>query len=90
MHRFWYAMASAVICKGDNGKWQPNYSSIGGDVAAGAIANVYYPASDRDGASTVITQGVIGALADGLGNVVQEFVFKRVTPHSAKYASTTP
>jgi hypothetical protein len=90
MHRFWYAMASAVICKGDNGKWQPNYSSIGGDVAAGAIANVYYPASDRDGASTVITQGLIGALSDGLGNVVQEFVFKRVTPHSPKYASTTP
>ena len=90
MHRFWYAMASAVICKGDNGKWQPNYSSIGGDVAAGAIANAYYPASDRDGASTVITQGVIGALADGLGNVVQEFLFKRVTPHSANYSSTTP
>jgi len=90
MHRFWYAMASAVICKGDNGKWQPNYSSIGGDVAAGAISNVYYPANDRDGASTVITQGLIGALADGLGNVVQEFLFKRITPHSANYSSTTP
>jgi hypothetical protein len=90
MHRFWYAMSSAVICKGDNGKWQPNYSSIGGDVAAGAIANAYYPASDRDGASTVITQGLIGALTDGLGNVVQEFVFKKVTRHSPNYSSTTP
>ena len=90
MHRFWYAMASAVICRGDNGKWQPNYSSIGGDVAAGAIANAYYPASDRDGASTVITQGLIGALSDGLGNVVQEFLFKKVTRHSPNYSSTTP
>ena len=89
-HRLLYAMASAVICKGDNGKWQPNYSSIGGDVAAGAIANVYYPASDRDGASTVITQGLIGALADGAGNVVQEFLFKKVTRHSPNYSSTTP
>jgi len=90
MHRLLYAMASAVICKGDNGKWQPNYSSIGGDVAAGAIANVYYPASDRDGASIVIEQGLLGALGDGLGNVVQEFLFKKVTPHSPKYSSTTP
>ena len=90
MHRLLYAMASAVICKGDNGKWQPNYSSIGGDVAAGAIANVYYPASDKDGASVVIEQGLLGALGDGLGNVVQEFLFKKVTPHSAKYSSTTP
>ena len=90
MHRFLYAVASAVICKGDNGKWQPNYSSIGGDVAAGAIANVYYPKSDKDGASVVIEQGLLGALGDGLGNVVQEFLFKKVTPHSAKYSSTTP
>ena len=90
MHRLLYAMASAVICKGDNGKWQPNYSSIGGDVAAGAIANVYYPKSDQGSASFVIEQGLIGALADGLGNVVQEFLFKKVTPHSPKYSSTTP
>jgi hypothetical protein len=90
MHRFWYAMASAVICKGDNGKWQPNYSSIGGDVAAGAIANLYYPASDRDGAWLTVEQGLLGALADGVGNVVQEFLFKKVTPHSPKYSSTTP
>jgi len=89
-HRLLYALASAVICKGDNGKWQPNYSSIGGDVAAGAIANVYYPKSDQDGASIVIEEGLLGALGDGLGNVVQEFLFKKVTPHSANYSSTTP
>ena len=64
------------------------YAEFGG--AAGAIANVYYPASDKDGASVVIEQGLLGALGDGLGNVVQEFLFKKVTPHSAKYSSTTP
>jgi len=26
-----YAMANAFICKGDNGRWQPNYSSLGGN-----------------------------------------------------------
>jgi hypothetical protein len=89
-HRFLYAVASAVICKGDNGKWQPNYSSIGGDVATGGLANLYYPKSDRNGASLVIEQGLIGAAADGLGNVIQEFFFKKLTPHSPKYSSTTP
>jgi len=88
--RLLYALASTVICRGDNGKWQPNYSSIGGDVAAGAIANMYYPSSDKDGASVVIEQGLIGAVADGLSNVVQEFLLKKVTPHSASYSSTTP
>jgi len=88
--RLLYALASTVICKGDNGKWQPNYSSIGGDVAAGAIANIYYPSSDRDGVSLTIEEGLLGALSDGLSNVVQEFFFKKVTPHSANYPSTTP
>jgi len=30
-----YALASSVICKGDNKRWQPNYSSIIGSLAAG-------------------------------------------------------
>ena len=33
--RFLYAIANAVICKGDNRKWQPAYSSILGDLASG-------------------------------------------------------
>jgi len=28
--RMRHALLSSVICKGDNGKWQPNYSSLGG------------------------------------------------------------
>ena len=31
-----YAIANSVICKGDNGRWQPNYSAILGGLAAGA------------------------------------------------------
>ena len=47
--RFLYAIANAFICKGDNGRWQPNYSNMLGSVTAGAISNIYYPAQDRDG-----------------------------------------
>ena len=38
-----YAIASAVICKGDNGHWQPNYSAILGSLTAGGISNLYPP-----------------------------------------------
>ena len=78
--RFWYALSTAVICRGDNGKWQPNYSGIGGDVAAGLISNAYAPAESRLSPTLTIENGLIGAVADGLGNVIQEFLFKRITP----------
>jgi hypothetical protein len=44
--RILYALANSVICKGDNGRWQTNYSSILGNLAAGGISNLYYPAND--------------------------------------------
>ncbi len=47
--RFLYAVANAFICKGDNRRWQPNYSNILGNIAAGGISNLYYPSSDREG-----------------------------------------
>ena len=48
--RILYALANAVICKGDNGHWQFDYSGILGALAAGGISNLYYPASSRNGA----------------------------------------
>jgi hypothetical protein len=45
--RSFYAIAFAVVCKGDNGRWQVNYSNILGSLAAGAISNLYYPAQNR-------------------------------------------
>ncbi len=41
--RTFHALSSPFICKGDNGQWQPNYSSVGGDLVSGAISNAYYP-----------------------------------------------
>jgi len=41
--RFFYAIANSVICKGDNGHWQANYSYLLGSLAAGGISNLYYP-----------------------------------------------
>jgi len=75
-----YALSTAVICRGDNGRWQPNYSSVLGDLAAGGLSNLYYPKTDRHGWTLTIENGVLNSLLDGVGNVVQEFLINRLTP----------
>lgn len=84
--RVLYALANSVICKGDNGRWQPNYSQIVGDLAAGGISNLYYPASDRNGAGLTFENALIGIGANAAANLLQEFVIKKLSsnvPHSA-------
>ena len=85
-----YAIANAVICKGDNGHWQPNYSEILGSLAAGGISNLYYPASDRNGAALTFENALIGIGASAAINVLQEFVLRKFTPNVPHYAPTTP
>jgi hypothetical protein len=87
--RAFYAIAASVICRGDNGKWQPNYSSVLGDFSAGALSNLYYPSSNRNGATLTIENGFLDIAENAIGNVVQEFVFKKLTPHSANYNSAS-
>jgi hypothetical protein len=77
--RILYALANAVICKGDNGRWQANYSGILGSLAAGGISNLYYPASDRNGASLTFENALIGIGTTGAANVFQEFFVRRFT-----------
>lgn len=79
--RLLHALSSSVICKGDNKRWQPNYSSIIGSLAAGGISNLYYPASNRNGAGFVFENAFIRIGQDSLGGVLQEFIVRRLTPH---------
>jgi hypothetical protein len=78
-----YALANAVICKGDNGHWQANYSGILGSLAAGGISNLYYPASDR-GAALTFENTAIGIGGTAILNLMKEFVLTKITtnvPH---------
>jgi Carboxypeptidase regulatory-like domain len=77
--RIWYAMANAVICKGDNGHWEPNYSNVFGNLAAGGISNLYYPKGDRNGVGLTFANMLVGLGGDAATNVLQEFVVPRVT-----------
>jgi len=85
-----YAIANAVICKGDNGHWQPAYSAILGSVASGGISNLYYPASDRDGVALTIENTLIGIGASAGANLLQEFVIRKFTPNLPAYTPGTP
>lgn len=77
--RFLYAIANSVICKGDSGHWQANYSGIVGSLAAGAISNLYYPAESRDGAELTFENALIGIGESAAVNVLQEFVMRKLT-----------
>jgi len=83
--RFLYAIANSVICKGDNGHWQANYSSILGSLAAGGISNLYYPAENRDGLELTFENALIGIGESAAVNLLQEFVIRRLTPSASKH-----
>ncbi|MFZ0956454.1 MAG: carboxypeptidase-like regulatory domain-containing protein [Candidatus Sulfotelmatobacter sp.] len=77
--RFFYAIANAVICKGDNGRWQTNYSNILGNLAAGGISNLYYPAQNRNGPGLTLENGLIGIGSTAAASVFEEFFMKKLT-----------
>ncbi|MGA2047891.1 MAG: carboxypeptidase-like regulatory domain-containing protein [Terracidiphilus sp.] len=88
--RMMYALENAVICKGDNGRWQVNYSAIVGGIAAGGISNLYYPAASRDGAELTFLNVLIGTGESAVGNLFQEFVIRRLTPRVPNYGNGKP
>lgn len=77
--RFLYAVSRTFVCKGDNQRWQPNYSLIVGYVAAGGISNLYVPDRDRHGASLTFENAGMGIGGSAVINVLQEFVLHRFT-----------
>ena len=77
--RIGYAVSRAVVKKGDNGRWQPNYSGVLGSLASGAISNLYYPAEERKGVQLTLENTALGLGGAALGHLAQEFLFKRLT-----------
>ncbi len=73
-----YAISTVVICKGDNGRWEPNYSNVLGNLASGGISNLYYPASNR-GVQLTVDNWLIGTASGAIGALFQEFVVKKLS-----------
>jgi Carboxypeptidase regulatory-like domain len=77
-HRALYAMSMAVLCKGDNGHWQYNYSGLLGGLAAGGLANLYEPRSARQGLNTMFGNAAIGIGSSAISNLFQEFLIRKL------------
>jgi hypothetical protein len=75
-----YALKSAFICRGDNGKPEFDFSHIGGDFAAAGLSNLYYP-EPNEGASLVFTNGLIEIGGMAGTNLIREFVLRGITSH---------
>ena len=76
--RIFHAISSAFVCRGDNGKKQPNYSTIGGDLASSALDMAYYPDSDRN-ARKVFSNFLFDTSERVAANLAQEFILRKVT-----------
>jgi hypothetical protein len=74
-----YALATAFIAKGDNGHWQPAYASLSGNLASGALSNLYYPPGNRRSGLATVETGLIRTASVGTAHVVQEFLFKYIS-----------
>jgi hypothetical protein len=80
--RAFHAFIHPFVCKGDNGRIQPNYSSMGGDLASASISNLYYPDSNRG--ATLVFQNFATSSGERMASaLLQEFVLRKLT-HLAK------
>lgn len=82
-----YAMASMVICKGDDRRWQMNYSNMLGNFASASLSNLYYPAANR-GAGLVVQNALTATALGAVGGLFQEFLLHRMTPNVPDYAAS--
>lgn len=87
--RVFYALRSAVVTRGDNGRLQPNYSQVLGNFAASAIANLYRAPGDRT-ASLTFRNGLIMTAGGAVENLFREFLSRRYTSSVPSFANGKP
>jgi hypothetical protein len=78
-----HAMSYAIICKGDNGRSQFNYSGVGGNLISASLTNLYYPPSNR-GPGLVFSNTLINAGGRLANALVQEFILRKYTTNANK------
>ena len=86
--RILHALSYPFVCRRDNGHLQPNYSSIGGYLASGAISNAYYPESNRG--PTLVFSTALADIGGTMANaLLAEFLMRRRTPAAKRQRSET-
>lgn len=70
--RFLYSLSTTVVAHGDNGKREPNYSNVIGNLISGGISNLYYPRAEH-GFGLTIEQGMEVTAEGSFGALLIEF-----------------
>jgi Carboxypeptidase regulatory-like domain len=83
--RLKHALLAGLVARGDNGRWQPNYSHIAGNAAAGALSSVYHPASNSAG-SLAAANALIGIGGGAFQGLIREFLWDHFTSKVPSYA----
>lgn len=87
--RLLYAMGNSVMCKGDNGRWQVNYSNMAGVVSGAALVSTYYPSKNQG--LQILQNSLVRMAESSLAGVMQEFVLHKLTKVGRRQdSSVTP
>jgi len=86
--RLLYAIGYTFFCKGDNGRYQPNYSELGGIFISSGIGNAYYPSTDR-GVGRTFEGSLIGIAGSSAANVLEEFIASKFTSRAPQNVPST-
>lgn len=73
VRRLLYAASTSFVCKHDSGRWEPNYSKVLGNIAAGEISNFYYPSGDAGAFTLTLNTAMIQTVEGSLKTIFQEF-----------------
>jgi hypothetical protein len=82
--RIWRAASNSIRCKGDNGRWQINYSNIAGAFGGAAVSSGLYPTNNRG--MFILSNGFIRMGESSLAGVVQEFVVPKLSKQARQAA----
>ena len=74
--RLLHAVGNAVICKGDNGRWQINYSNVAGSFAGAALSSTFYPT--KNPGMFTLSSGFVRLGESSLAGFMQEFVVRKL------------
>ena len=83
--RLLYAISNSVMCKGDNGQWQVNYSNIAGVVGGASVASTYYPV--RNQGLDILNNSLVRMGESSLAGVIEEFFLHKFTKVSHRQNS---
>jgi hypothetical protein len=87
--RIFYALISTVVCRGDNGQLEPDYSHVLGSFAAAGLSNIYRAPGDRS-ASLTFRNGLIVIGGSAVANLLREFLSRKLTSNVPAFANGKP